>query len=583
MVYADAPDPHSTILQSGEKPSSAHQEAVEDVEDTQSFRWSFDVISNVLSLCLFIFTNSWVQLVPTSAIAFIAARFPSESHNSAWIATASTIVPAVVSVFIGDISDIFGRRAFLLVGSAVGFVGMLVAGRANSLMMLIGGQVLNGLGMGCGYLAIPLVQEIVPKKQRPVVTALTTLISSGSFIGAPIIEGVLIDRGYGGPLDGWRVGFYIGAAFYGLTGAAIITFYHPMPRPNPEGLATLRRLARVDWLGIFLATAGVTLFLVGLNTGGNPEPWTDGLVLGPLIPGGICLLFFALWEWKGTTTGILPHAIFADRNYSITLVIRLVGGIALFGGQAFLPQVLVYVFGTDGIDTAVQQLPFSISTIFGAFLAAGLIRWLKEAKWIVVTVIMVMALGAGLAVLVKPGVSFAVWFFPSALMGIAIGSEAALLTIIAGLAVPNMFIATATCISAAVGLLGGSLATTMYNQIYRSKLNTLLPEAIASAAGSAGVPESSIPLLIQAYASGDEASLASIPGTSSSTLSVITHASRTAYARSFSYIWYTLIAWCGVSVIVALMYHSTAAYMNDEVAAPIQSRRQRKSGVNGDV
>jgi hypothetical protein len=32
----------------------------------------------------------------------------------------------------------------------------------------------------------------------------------------------------------------------------------------------------------------------------------------------------------------------------------------LFGGQAYLPQVAVNVFGTDGLQTSVWQLPLSV-------------------------------------------------------------------------------------------------------------------------------------------------------------------------------------------------------------------------------
>jgi MFS family permease len=54
---------------------------------------------------------------------------------------------AVVSSFIGDMSDIFGRRIFLFVGCASGLVGTLVAGTADNITTVIGGQVLNGISI----------------------------------------------------------------------------------------------------------------------------------------------------------------------------------------------------------------------------------------------------------------------------------------------------------------------------------------------------------------------------------------------------------------------------------------------------
>jgi MFS family permease len=160
----------------------------------------------------------------------------------------------------------------------------------------------------------PLLQEIVPKKYRATAVACSTFISSFAFIGGPVIQGLCIQQGVGGELDGWRVGFYIGAGIWAVTGVCLLAFYHPMPRPNPEKVSVARRIKRLDWLGIFLVSAGVTLFLVGLQYGDNLYPWTSSIVLGTLIPGAILCILFCLWEWKGTATGIIPHALFHDKK-----------------------------------------------------------------------------------------------------------------------------------------------------------------------------------------------------------------------------------------------------------------------------
>ncbi|EEU35375.1 uncharacterized protein NECHADRAFT_42708 [Fusarium vanettenii 77-13-4] len=438
--------------------------------------------------------------------------------------------------------------------------------------MVIGGQVLNGLGIGCDLLSNPLIQEIVPKKHRPIATAFAAVFSAGSFIGAPILEGVFIQRAIGGALDGWRVGFYIGGGLYALSFIALALFYRPMPRPNPEGFSFKQRLLKIDWLGVVLACSGLTLFLVGINYGDNPYEWTSEIVLGTMIPGALLLVMFGLWEWKGTSTGILPHAVFKDRNYNVGLIIRVSGGLALYGCQAFLPQMAVYVFGTGGLVTAVWQLPLNISTVLGSLLAAILLRYLKEVRWITMGLLAMLLLGAGLMMLVKPGVEFAVWFFPSAFMGLAIGSEAAVLTIIAGLASPDESIATAVCISTAAGFLGGAIATTMYGQIFNAKVKDFLPPAVSGAAISADLPESSLPRLLSAISSQSREALGAVPGATEAVLEAVTKASRSAYAESFTYIWFTLIAFCVISIIGSWFFTSTAEYFTDEVTAPVVER-----------
>lgn len=58
-------------------------------------------------------------------------------------------------------------------------------------------------------------------------------------------------------------------------------------------------MKRIDYVGAFLSIGGVTLFLVGLQFGGYQYRWIDGRTLGPLIVGGVMMLLFPLWEWKG--------------------------------------------------------------------------------------------------------------------------------------------------------------------------------------------------------------------------------------------------------------------------------------------
>jgi MFS family permease len=136
----------------------------EEVED--DFEWSVGVMTNLASLLWCYFCSTWGLVVPNSAIGFITEQFPEGASKAAWIAAAVTIPKCVIQAFIGDLSDRLGRRIFLQAGCVFGLVGMIVASGGNSIEMVIAGQVLNGVGLTLGFLAVPLVAEIVPKNAR---------------------------------------------------------------------------------------------------------------------------------------------------------------------------------------------------------------------------------------------------------------------------------------------------------------------------------------------------------------------------------------------------------------------------------
>ena len=403
-------------------------------------------------------------------------------------------------------------------------------------------------------------------------TGLGTLFDAGSFIGAPILEGVLIQKEIGGRLEGWRVEFYVGVGLYAIISALLLIFYRPMPRPNPEGLKVWQRVSRLDWLGIFFASPRITLFLVGINYDGNPHQWSSGNVLGPLVSGAAVLVVFGLWEWKGTSNGFLPHSIFQARNYNCSLIIRISGGFALFGCQVYLPQMVVYVFGTDGLLTAVWQLPVNVSTILGSLVSAVVVRYYKEVRWVIMAVLLTLLLGAGLMIHLSPDSPFVAWFFPTAVMGLAIGCGAAFLTVIAGITTPDKLIATAVCVTSAAGLLGGSVATTMYGRIINSKSREILPVTISNAVLNAGLPESSFPDFLAAFQTQDEQCLEVVPEATLEVLQSITQSSRSAYAEVFMYIWITLIVFCVVTVAASTLLTSTTTYFTSEVSAPVLER-----------
>lgn len=62
-----------------------------------------------------------------------------------------------------------------------------------------------------------------------------------------------------------------------------------------NGKSKLAMLRTLDWLGIFLFTSGLTVFLIGLNWGGSVYPWKSGHTLGALFAGFLTLVLFCLW------------------------------------------------------------------------------------------------------------------------------------------------------------------------------------------------------------------------------------------------------------------------------------------------
>jgi MFS family permease len=192
MAFRENNNAHEPSPTMEKRPQTIEQLHFEDVvrhDEDDDFAWSYDVITNLLALYLTYFASTWAMGVPGGSIAYIMAEYPTVSvTTTAWVATAPSVALCVISIFLGDVSDIFGRRWFLIAAAIFGLAGALIGSRASSVNMLIGGQVLNGIALTIGYLSTPLLAEVVPKRWRPPIVGGGTVLVGLSGIAGGISQ-----------------------------------------------------------------------------------------------------------------------------------------------------------------------------------------------------------------------------------------------------------------------------------------------------------------------------------------------------------------------------------------------------------
>ncbi len=144
-------------------------------------------------------------VVPGS-VAFINLEFPQSSFLSSWLGAAPGIYQCVFSLFIGELSDIFGRRWFLVVGNVLNLVGSIVNAKAPSVEVLICGQVLTGIGTSLTLLATPFIAEAVPKNDRAFTIGLCNGGTAVMLSVGQVLQGVFQKYHVGGATRGCRTG-----------------------------------------------------------------------------------------------------------------------------------------------------------------------------------------------------------------------------------------------------------------------------------------------------------------------------------------------------------------------------------------
>lgn len=168
--------------------------------------------------------------------------------------------------FVGIISDLLGRKGITLFSIGAGIVGMILMGTTPNLAGFIAGQVFSGIAIGIQLLTtIAAVTELVPVDKRGI-TIGYIVIGFMPFAAASVYGQLLAEHN-------WRYIPLLIGILYIISFVLVAIYYKPPPRANSVGLTRRELLGRIDFIGGILSIAGITIFLVGLNWGGQDYAW----------------------------------------------------------------------------------------------------------------------------------------------------------------------------------------------------------------------------------------------------------------------------------------------------------------------
>ena len=117
------------------------------------FRQNYDPLTHgerrliVISMMLPVFLGSIDQSILASALPTIGRVF-GNVHDLPWLITSYLIAATAMTPLYGKFADIHGRRASLLIALGIYMTGALISACSTSMLMLICGRVVQGLGGG---------------------------------------------------------------------------------------------------------------------------------------------------------------------------------------------------------------------------------------------------------------------------------------------------------------------------------------------------------------------------------------------------------------------------------------------------
>jgi MFS transporter, SP family, galactose:H+ symporter len=137
--------------------------------------------------------------VISGALLFIRTQFALSTPQQGLVVSVVLVGAAVGALSGGHLADIFGRRLMLLVTAVIFVVGALVCAAAPSLIVLVIGRLIVGLGIGFATSTVPIyISEVSPPQARGWQVSLFQLA-----ITIGILAAYLVDYVFSGSM-GWR-------------------------------------------------------------------------------------------------------------------------------------------------------------------------------------------------------------------------------------------------------------------------------------------------------------------------------------------------------------------------------------------
>jgi MFS family permease len=285
----------------------------------------------------------------------------------------------------------------------------------------------------------------------------------------------------GGPLVGgwittafsWRWIFYINLP---LGGAALVYLIAVMKLP-------VRRVQhRIDYAGGILLGVVATAVILLATWGGTEYAWGSWEIIGLLLIAAAALAGFFAVEQRAAEP-MLPLHVFKNRNFSVTMMLTFLVGLALFGAMTFLPFYQQTVQGASPTVSGLLMTPLMVSSA-GTSILAGLLTS-KTGKYRLFPIVGGLVMTIGMFLLSRIGVSTSRWTtsIDYVVLGLGLGLVMQMMSLIAQNSVELKDQGVASSARMFFQQMGGSLGVAAFGAIFAHKLTEAM-SGVASAAGA---------------------------------------------------------------------------------------------------
>ncbi len=345
------------------------------------------------------------------ALPVFQTVFTGEQHQLAystvaWTVTGYTLALATVIPLSGWAADRFGTKRLYMTAILLFSLGSGLCATAQSIDMLIGFRVLQGLG---GGMLMPIGMTIMTRAAGP--HRMGRLMA---ILGVPMLLGPILGPILGGWLiqvASWHWIFLINVP---LGVIALIYAWRVLPKDRPEPSESF------DFFGMALLSPGLALFLFGVSSIPSEGTANAPRVYVPMAIGLLLMVTF-VWHSFRPRHPLLDLRLFANRDLALSVITMFLFAGAFFGGLLLVPTYFQEVRNQSTLHAGLLVAPQGIGAMVTMPIAGALADRIPIGRIVPVGLVLILAGMIGLTQ-VSATTSFSLLIVFLVVMGFGMGA-----------------------------------------------------------------------------------------------------------------------------------------------------------------
>ena len=407
------------------------------------------------------------NLIVGTALPRIVGDLGGVAHLS-WVVTAYILASTITTPFYGKLGDMYGRKTLFIAAIAIFLAGSALSGLSQSMAELIAFRAIQGLGAG-GLMvgAMATLGDMVSPRERGKYMSYFMIVMMLATIGGPLVGGVITTS------FSWRWIFYINLP---IGGAALVYI-----------MATLRVSSKkvrhkVDYLGGALLAVATTSIILVATWGGTQYGWGSAPIIVLALVAVASAAAFLLVE-RSAAEPMLPLHVFRDRNFSVTMVLTFLTGLAMFGAMTFLPLYQQTVQGASPTVSGLLLTPMMLGVTVTSMVAGQVVTKTGRYKIFPILGGGLMGLAMYLLTTLDVHTTRTTSGLIYVVLGLGLGFLMQMVSLIAQNSVQPKDMGVASSARMFFQQIGGSLGVAAFGAVFASRLTG----SLAGAANSSGI------------------------------------------------------------------------------------------------